>query len=472
MKQTWCVAKLTFKMLVTRGRGWLLLLFIGIVTGGLFGICQADGVLAHELQLRSRYALGMGTSLVGICLLWMACVSMRGDIESKRMHLLTAYPLRRGEIFAGKWLGLMGFGLLGAAMVMSVVGLSCEAMLRGWGDPGEAAAVRAAGGRVLTQVVPTFVEVEAEVERRLEEQLRDRTRPPEETLQHWREQLRDQVRRDQQLLQPNAEKRYRFELGGVPRHEDRLQIRYRFYTSDRRSRVKLAWSIRGTTTSRTFEATTADFPFSTHTLEVPVEVVPPDGRLEVTIRGEGNPELVIYRGTGMRILYRDQTLAWNCVKFLGAVLAHYGAIVTVGLTIGIAFTISVASFVAGVLYFLAVTSSFFQGFLRELGTESGGGVVDVGTRLVIRLGTFFTTGLEPPAVVAALADSMAITSGNLGMSVTRWFGGVLAFPVRVLGGTGWSASGMDVYLGFLVYVGLVTALGMWLLTRKELDRVH
>lgn len=475
MKRVLSVARLTLRLHLQKGNGGWLLVFIAAVAAFFFVVCQADGVLSHELQIRSRYGLTFSTSLLGICLLWLACYSMRGDIEAKRLHLLTSYPLHRLQIYLGKWLGLLTYGAMGTVTILVTIGLCCYILMATWADPQEVAALRTDSYRVYVQESPEAFDYEAEVARRLDI-LRDDGRLTETAdLQLVSGHLREQLRNELNTLSPGGTRTRQFDLGRKPGYGDHLLIRYRFYTQDDATPVNLHWTFRSATSAQTWTTTTSHRAYATHDIEVPLSVVPPDGRFDVTIRGIDNPSLVMMEHTGLSALYLGSSLWRNCLKFVISMLLHYATIIAVGLTIGVAFTISVASFVAAVLYFLALSSSFFQSVLGELSRDQEAGAAELLGSVMIRLGGLFTTGLEPPAVIGTFSGAMAITMDNLGMAITRWFGSLLALPVKLFseaGYTAFQANGLDLLLGFFLYLALAAALGIWLLTRKELDRVH
>ena len=211
------------------------------------------------------------------------------------------------------------------------------------------------------------------------------------------------------------------------------------------------------------------------TFSFPWDVIPADGRFTATISGKDNPELVFNAQNGVRVYYQEGQITGNVLRFMAALLMHYGIIIAVGLAIGVAFTISVASFVSAVAYFLAISTSFFQGFLKDLVQDESGALIYRFGQFMVRLGLFLTTGLEQPGIVRSLARNQYVGLETLGLNMTQWFGNILLWPVRVTSAElarSLSDLGIATLLGWLAYFAFCVMAGMLLLRRKELDRVH
>lgn len=68
--------------------------------------------LQYRVQFVLSWALG-GTSLIlSLLTIVLACSSVCGDVESRRIHMTLAKPLRRWEYLLGKWIGVVLFVLL------------------------------------------------------------------------------------------------------------------------------------------------------------------------------------------------------------------------------------------------------------------------------------------------------------------------------------------------------------------------
>jgi hypothetical protein len=135
---------------------------------------------------------------------------------------------------------------------------------------------------------------------------------------------------------------------------------------------------------------------------------------------------------------------------------------------------SVAAFVSSVFYMVALSSGFFLKATENINLENDSWLMKAGANLT-RAALFLVTGLEMPDVVTPMSQSISITPMNIGMQVTRETGALLLRPIRVVSEGFYDtliALGGDLTMGYLAYFALMAGGGIWLLTRKELDRIH
>ncbi len=482
MATTWAMAKLTFRLLFRRGGAWLLLGACAGVSGLTFAFCRSDGQLVNEFTLRSRYALTLGVTLLSLTTLYLACASLRGDLDAKRLHLLTSYPLPRLHIFAGKWLGLFAVALLGLGVCLGTVVL-CGAWLV-HRHPAESERTewreRVLGvRREVSQDLDNLEQrVNAEVELQLKQARDMGTLPPDRPLADLRREWHDLIWRRWQLVRPGETISWRFRLPAPPREATELTVVFRYYCSDKVRPLAGRWGVGSPGHQHMVVRHTSVHPFTNGEFSVPIDVVPPDGRVWVVFERDHPRELrepIFHHGTSVRLFYRESSLAGNLARAAVLLAAHLGVLIAVGLLLATAFTMTVAAFNATVLYLVAAAAPFFEQFLRELAEETHFGLMEMMGNVVVRVGLFFATGLEPPAVIAPLSQGILIDAYHLGMSSTRMVGGGLC-QVSAL----WNehapaaarAAGVDLTLGWVVYAALAAGLGIWLLRRKELDRVH
>lgn len=478
MANIWSIAKLTFRLPFRSNGGQGVLLLCAGVAAVTFAASQGDGTLSNELPLRLRYALHFSMTLLSLSLLWYACVCMRADIDAKRLHLLTSYPVKRRDIFLGKWLGLFMFSLLGILACLVTVGLCSWVLLAKHPDKATRAKVLASTLRVQKECFQDTAylrqyaneEATAKIEDlRLKGELQ--TDRPEAELNR---ELRVEALKKLQVVEPYGARIWRFDLGPIPRHAETFTLVLRCYASEKRLPVRCSWGV-GHPGRLPWGKTTTIHPYSSYKVEVPMRMIPENGRFFVAFKNESDRELVFYHKTSVRVYYDSGSLWGNLVRFVLPMAAHLAAVIAVGLTVAAAFTMSVASFVGLVLYCVALAAPFFERFLADLASDGETQIWEAPAAVLIRIGLFFTTGLEQPNVIAPLSGAIAIDVGQIGMNITRAAGRALYFPVRLFSESAYNSlgsTGIDLATGFVLYLALVAGLGMFLLTRKELDRLH
>jgi hypothetical protein len=85
--------------------------------------------LAYRLQFLLTWSLSGASVLLAVITIALACGSVCGDIESRRIHMTLSKPIHRSEYLLGKWLGVilldgMLVGLVGIGVYAGVLALA------------------------------------------------------------------------------------------------------------------------------------------------------------------------------------------------------------------------------------------------------------------------------------------------------------------------------------------------------------
>ena len=115
MQRILAIAKLTWKAAFRFRLFWVLggLLLLCVI--GLPLLIKDDGTARGFTQILLTYTLGVITTLLGFCTLWLSCGTLARDIEEAQMQVVAVKPVARWEIWLGKWLGLVA---LNAALLL------------------------------------------------------------------------------------------------------------------------------------------------------------------------------------------------------------------------------------------------------------------------------------------------------------------------------------------------------------------
>src|SRR6266478_9499674 len=126
MQRLLAIATLTWKAAFRFRLFWVLtVLLLGSVVV-LPLLLKDDGTARGFTQILLTYTLGVLTTLLAFCTLWLACGTLARDVEECQMQMVAVKPIARWQIWLGKWLGLLG---LNAALLL-VAGTSVFVLLK------------------------------------------------------------------------------------------------------------------------------------------------------------------------------------------------------------------------------------------------------------------------------------------------------------------------------------------------------
>lgn len=445
MKQIYAIARSTFHLLFQRGTGWGIWAATSSLAIFIFANCKADGILLHELQLRIRYSMVFSTVLLSLCTLFIACLSIRRDIDQKIMQALTASKLHRYQIWLGKWVGLTVFAWLTFALTLICVSAASFVAIRAWEpDSKSLKTAYSALGRCYRDWRPEQLPLHIQTKQEFRRRERLGLLPENRTEWAIKNDLKKEIRRTEQYVEPDASKTWQFDVKQPPDYGETFTLEYTFFSEERRSRVSGIWTISAKDAPGKYTALTTNYPYSTGQISVPVSVIPPDGKLTVTFEGKDSPHLIFPRDSGIRILCDDGSLAQNILQLCIPLFIHLGAVTATGLAVAVPFTLPVAVFAALVLYLLATTGRFFGSVVEDL-TWGDPGLMKTISVTVIRGGISLAQGLRIPPVMGRFSEGISLNFVPLAM---EWGGSALIYSI------------------------LLALLGMILLTRKELDRIY
>ena len=443
MRNILATAKLTFVLNIRKGSLWGILVFIIGTSTFIFLGSTGDNILVNELQLRIHYSYAIAYSLLTLIIISVSCFTVRSEIDGRQMHMLTSFPLSRKEIWLGKWLGLV-FIAITAEIVLCFTLLTCSYFYIQSYSPEEIQSAKIFFGKIKYEKHPLEISLRKRTQERINRLIQDKKLNPAEITDDLRKSIFDQIRKEDQLVSPNTEKTWHFDLGGKPDYGDYLELKFKFYAESRRKRIQGTWLITAPGKVESFSSEFEVVPYTFNAIEIPLAQIPDTGKFDVTLKAQNETDLIVGKKTGLRIYYEDGPLINNIIKAISLQLIHLSVTAGVGLTAGVAFTFSVASFLSIVLYFLSVSSAFFTGIVRDLAYGYHISFLDQIATLVIKSGLWLAKGLQPPSIIPLISSGISIPIGELFVS---WF------PVIFIYGT------------------VIVLIGIFLLNQKELDKV-
>ena len=256
-------------------------------------LLDAGERLEYRVQFLLTWALGATTLLLGLLNVFLGCGSLCGDIDSSRIHLTLTKPLGRPEYLLGKWVGLVAVN----ALLVIIAGIGIYSLTRllalsPASSQGDRLAVDEQVLAARQSVRPTHPSGDAyekEVEKVIDDLEKEMPDGFKKDRQATRQQIRAGYLRRWHSVYPDKVSEYVFSgltqakriapvvhLRIRPYGEgsglDRADVRFAILLNDRpypyRDGEHIPYTLAGQTT---------------HTIELPTEVIDDKGLLKVTI---------------------------------------------------------------------------------------------------------------------------------------------------------------------------------------------
>jgi hypothetical protein len=458
MNRTLAIAGITLRLLVRNGSALALILLASALGAGIFAAARGDGTLAHELQMRLRYGLYFVTGLLNFALMYIGCISLRRDLDQRQFHLMAAAPVRRAQIWIGKYLGIMALGTGVYLCASLVLAGCCLVFVLHWERPEERAALRDSflqAWAVHRPDQPPMEDlVEREFRKRFAEWQHDHEKGDHDHEEcsdpghhhgepEWlikRELVKD-IRRELQIVPPDAAKTWRFKLDSREPSGDEIRLRGKFYTERKRILVHGSWELAAPGEPPTWTGEFSGYPYMAYDVRIPRTAMPPGPVVELTFRGRGAPFLIfpIGEAEGIRLLTAQGTIVANYFRLLGVTLLHLGLLLALALALAAMFSYSVAVFVTLAMYFMSMAADSFLSAMRfQAYSEQGPAYA------AIRIGIQLARGLKSPAAIEPFVGGIALPLADL---MAEW--GIAAIATTAA----------------------IAAFGMFILARKEIDKL-
>lgn len=477
MKKIFSIAKNLLLRLFRCGAGWGMLFLCSALAVFIFFATNSDNNLVNELQLRIKYSLYAFTLVLNISLMYLACVSLRKDIDERRFHTIAAAPVKRSQIWLGKFFGLLSFGFIVFLASSAAITLCCIIFISNWEKADDKKLLPDKFYTTYYVCMPDLADLEKKVNQEYEKRKKEEDEkkhlghnhapgepcneehhvdhtghnhapgePCHDEGAEWRSRkiLLNIIRKEQQMISPGKTRKWDFSWSPNKAQGDFVLLRFKIYTNKRRNKVKGTWKILDKTGKPLWTSEFADYPFLPHELKIPIEVIPKTEKITVAFQETGSTYVIfpIFHG-GLKLLYNSGGLFKNYVFLCFFNLLHMGILIALALTFASIFSFSVAIFVTMVTYTTGLFSNFFVNILRDLSfhDESIGRTIFT---LVIKFGLWITESTKSPPVYNTFANCLSIPILQLLKS--------------------WGS-------GYILYLFIVLFIGIWALTRKEIDKI-
>lgn len=453
MQAMLAIARLTWKSAFRYRLFWVLLVALIAAIVGLPLLVKDDGTARGFIQILLTYTLGMILFLLGVSTLWLSCATMARDVEECQMQMLVVKPVARWQIWLGKWLGILALN----TALLAASGVTIHLLLKwrsGHLRPNQQAILRDEILVSRATFKPEALPLDEEIDRRVKANPAIMALPPQQQAEA-RYKVAQQVYIAAQIVPPGTVRTWAFDLGlgaaGLGTNET-LSIRVKFYpaSTNETGLYRGLWFF-----SEPGSRVRNDYPPMALASAAPQEfrisssLVDSKGRILIHYQNLEDITLIFPLDDGIEVLYRDGGFGLNFARGLGILLAWLSLLSAIGLAAASVSSFPVATFFSIGVLIVVLCSDTLSDTVKDQDVLGGKADEFQSIRPVANavLLPVFKGMLTLVQVVNVASPVESLSNGR---SIT-WL---------ILGGA-W----LKVVVAF---GGIVAAIGIWLLTRREL----
>lgn len=381
MRKLWAVARTTLREAVrTRTAAVILVVLVAVVVLSPFLLRGAD-TLTERVQLVLNYSLSAVGFLLCILTIFLSTSTLAGDLREKRIETIATKPIRRWQIVAGKWVGVMLLnlvlvvvsGVFSYVLVRHVIGRPSLAE----NDKDEQRLENEVYAARHT-VDPTPRDFDAMITKEIERLRAEDKMPKDLTDEQFRRRERVRIQTFFNSLPPGEARWWTMERVRPARADTQLFIRYKLLASGPgeeqpgdRSILLLwhlspepRWGAPGMVEILT-PRPLGDF----QEFKVPANVVGPDNR--VYVRCQNVDERLVYAAfpakEGIQLLYTAGTFEGNFVRTMLLLLVRLAFLSALGLAAAALLSFPVASLFVMFVFICALSVNYFVSLASPVG---------------------------------------------------------------------------------------------------------
>ncbi len=350
-------------------------------------LIKDDGTARGFTQILLTYTLSIITALLGLSTMWLACGTLARDIEDCQMQMVVVKPVRRWQIWLGKWLGIVS---LNAALLALSGG--CVFGLLQW----RAARLPVAQQQILRNEVlvsrgavrpaDRTEEINAAVEKELRERLAANP-GAQVNVAEVRRQILEGFKSDLQMVPAGS---YRWwgldfghDAGGLK--DQPLYLRIKFNTAERGGNRTFEglWQAGVPETSKMWRSAPMSLAADTfHEIELPPNLIGDDGKLTIVFLNLNDTTLLFPLEDGVEVLYRQGGFLVNYLRALLVIFCWMALLASIGLASSSFLSFPVASLVSVSLLVLSLSSGTMASVVTEGTVMGAGGREIIGSSVV------------------------------------------------------------------------------------------
>lgn len=327
---------------------------------------KGDGTLGGQVQIIIGYTLGIAGTLLAMATLWAGCAAVSSEIQEKQIQMLVAKPVRRGEIWMGKWLGLMAMNaLLLSASVGATYGLLHWRLRPSQLSEADQARLKHEVFVARSEVKMQMPDVEEQTRAQFEDMKKKGALPanadPEDVLTAIRQNFQNLAG----AVPPGNARSWPITLPAGISEDAELTVRFKFAISSvDRNPVAGMWLAGPPSNRELLRLPQTNAPMAFHEVRIPARVLGGGTELLLSYANFAeNGATVVFAGTdAITVLFPISGFGVNFLRGALVVFAQLAFLTALGVTAGTMFSLPVAGLLSLVTLMLLLSS----GFLTEL----------------------------------------------------------------------------------------------------------
>ncbi|MCU0788740.1 MAG: hypothetical protein MUC91_11215 [Verrucomicrobia bacterium] len=350
-----------------------ILLVVSVV--GLPILIKDDGTARGFTQILLTYTLSVITALLGLSTLWLACGTLARDIEECQMQMVVVKPVRRWQIWLGKWLGIVSLN----AALLALSGACVFALLQ-W----RASKLPEAEQRILRNEVLVSRgsarphNPQAEINQLADEILKEKLAQNPGTgvnVSEVRRQIVEGLKAEGQMVPYRAYRGWTVDLGRMAGRlaDQPLFLRVKFNSAQRGEgqTYEGLWQVGVPDTPRIRQLGPMSLaPDTFHEIQLPPNLIGDDGTLTILFLNLNETTLLFPLEDGIEVLYRQGGFLVNYVRALLVILCWMALLASIGLASSSFLSFPVASLASVSLLALSLSTGTMTSVVNE-GTVMG-----------------------------------------------------------------------------------------------------
>ncbi len=284
-----------------------------------------------KVQTTLTYSLSVLNIILSLLTIFLSTSTFCGDIRNKTIFTIDTKPVRRWEILAGKWVGVM---------VLSMVLLIC------------------AGGAIYGLL--------KYIARPLEGQDQEQSKIREEVLTARVEARAEPVEGGESTYVVRPQRQQRWQFHGLKPSEELISIKFRNFSSGGTDvEISGVWIV-GDVERSFYQEITTFTSGSFHEFHAPASVISSEGELDVTFTNfSPNQATAIFPHDDVRVLYRAGGFGGNLFRGMLLILLRVAFISAVALASSTFLTFPVATLLSIFVLVMSLSVPFIQALLGQ-----------------------------------------------------------------------------------------------------------